>query len=117
MEERRKLARIDLNLPAQWETASGVHEGTVINCSVDGCFVRTQIEEPGAEPMKIAIQLPNGDIQLWGRVAYYLPTLGFGLHFVTRSIDQPTLNRWLAYLEGEDSPPQVKRVGSKSVVR
>lgn len=105
MEERRKLSRIDLNLPVQWESTSGIHEGTVINCSVEGCFVKTQVEEPGVEPMKIAIQLPNENIQLWGRVAYYLPTLGFGLQFVTRSTDQPTLNKWLDYLRNSSHEP------------
>ena len=43
-----------------------------------------QVEEPGNEPLKLAIQLPDGkDLQLWGRVAYYLPTMGFGMHFTS----------------------------------
>jgi hypothetical protein len=102
MEERRKTPRIDLNLPAQWETPSGVHEGTVINCSVGGCFVQAQVEEPGNEPVKLAIQLPNGnDIKLWGKVAYYLPTMGFGLQFTIGSDEgQVMLNRWFDYLQG-----------------
>lgn len=102
MEERRKTPRIDLHLPAQWETPSGLHEGTVINCSVGGCFVQAQVEEPGNEPVKLAIQLPNGkDIQLWGKVAYYLPTMGFGLQFTIGSGEgQLMLNRWFDYLQG-----------------
>ena len=116
MEERRKSARIDLNLPAQWETASGVHEGTVINCSGGGCFVQAQVEEPGDEPMKLAIQLPNGDIQLWGKVAYYLPTMGFGLQFIRRSDEgQLMLNRWLDYLDAVKSSPGVQLAGTKSI--
>ncbi len=105
MEERRKSTRLDLNLPAQWETASGVHEGTVINCSVGGCFVQAQVEEPGDEPMKLAIQLPNGnDIELWGSVAYYLPTMGFGLRFTSSSGEgHRMLNRWLDYLRSVHS--------------
>jgi hypothetical protein len=78
MEERRKSPRVDLNLPAHWESATGIQEGRIINCSVGGCFVAGQVEEPGNEPLKLAIQLPDGkDLQLWGRVAYYLPTMGF----------------------------------------
>lgn len=117
MEERRKSSRIDLHLPAQWETTSGVHQGTVINCSVGGCFVQAQVEEPGDEPMKLAIQLPNGgDIQLWGKVAYYLPTMGFGLQFTTRTDEsQMMLNRWLDYLHSVRSSAQPQGADTKSV--
>ena len=101
MEERRKSERIDLHLLAQWETTSGVHEGTIVNCSVGGCFVQAQVEEPGNEPMKLAMQLPNGRrIHLWGEVAYYLPTMGFGLKFGNASDeDQVMLNIWRDYLQ------------------
>ncbi len=116
MEERRKSPRIDLHLPAQWETTSGVHEGTVINCSVGGCFVQAQVEEPGDEPMKLAIQLPNGrDIQLWGKVAYYLPTMGFGLQFSSRSDEQLMLNRWLDYLQAVHLSPHLQGADTKPV--
>ena len=97
MEERRKSPRVDLNLPAHWESETGVHKGSIINCSADGCFVQALVEEPGNEPLKLAIQLPDGkDLQLWGRVAYYLPTMGFGMHFYA---DQSTLKGWLDYLQ------------------
>ena len=101
MEERRKSERVDLHLLAQWETTSGVHEGTIVNCSVGGCFVQAQVEEPGNEPMKLAMQLPNGRrIHLWGEVAYYLPTMGFGLKFGNSSDeDQGMLNIWRDYLQ------------------
>lgn len=97
MDERRKSPRVDLNLPAHWESETGVHKGRIINCSVDGCFVQAQVEEPGNEPLKLAIQLPDGkDLQLWGRVAYYLPTMGFGMHFTS---GQSMLKGWLDYLQ------------------
>jgi len=101
MEERRKSERIDLHLLAQWETTSGVHEGTIVNCTVGGCFVQARVEEPGNEPMKLAMQLPNGRrIHLWGEVAYYLPTMGFGLKFGNSSNeDQAMLNIWCDYLQ------------------
>ena len=98
MEDRRKSTRIDLNLPVQWQSPSGLHEGTIINCSAGGCFVQAQVEEPGNEPVKIAIKLPDGKaIQLWGTVAFYLPTMGFGLRFTSPSGEgQSMLNKWLA---------------------
>ena len=60
-----------------------------------------QVEEPGDEPLKLAIQLPDGkDIHLSGEVAFYLPTRGFGLHFTDPS-DEGLMdhNRWLNYLQ------------------
>ena len=105
MEERRKSRRIDLNLPAHWESESGVHEGTVINCSEGGCFVRAEVEEPGNEPVKLAIQLPDGkDLQLWGKVAFYLPTMGFGLQFISRS-GEAMLKKWGDYLQANAPLP------------
>lgn len=119
MEERRKSPRIDLHLLAQWETPSGVHVGTVINCSEGGCFVQAQVEEPGDEPVKLAIQLPNGGaIQLWGKVAYYLPTMGFGLQFSIRSDEgQLMLNRWRDYLEVVHSSSLLQGADTKSNTR
>lgn len=103
MDERRKSPRVDLNLPAHWESATGVQEGRIINCSEGGCFVAGQVEEPGNEPVKLAIQLPDGkDLQLWGRVAYYLPTMGFGMHFTS---GQTMLKAWLDYLQANTALP------------
>ena len=119
MEERRTSTRIDLHLPAKWETTSGVHEGTLINCSAGGCFVQALVEEPDDEPMKLAIQLPNGkDIQLWGKVAYYLPTMGFGLQFTSRSDEgQLMLKRWLDYLQSVHPSLQRQAADTKSATR
>ena len=101
MEERRQSERIDLRLLTQWETVSGVHQGTIVNCSVGGCFVQAQVEEPSTEPIKLSMQLPNGtDIHLWGNVVYYLPTLGFGVQFVSASDEgRLMLRKWFDYLQ------------------
>jgi hypothetical protein len=101
MDERRKSERVDTHLHAQWETASGNHHGIIINGTIGGCFVQAQVEEPGDEPMKLVITLPKGvSIHFWGEVAYYLPTMGFGLHFNHFSDEgQIMLNTWIDYLE------------------
>jgi PilZ domain-containing protein len=103
MEERRKSKRTQAHLHVQWETHSSVREATVTNCSVHGCFVQAEVEEPGNEPVKPTIQLPNGaSVELWGTVAFHLPTLGFGLHFKPRSRspqDRLTFDRWRNYVE------------------
>lgn len=112
MDERRRSERTETNLHAQWETASGVQDGTIINCSAGGCFVQALVDEPGNEPVKLAIQLPDGkSIQLWGEVAYYLPTMGFGLQF-TRSSDedQSMLQAWFDYLK--TNPKALRRASA-----
>lgn len=100
MEERRKSERIQTRLDVQCETHSGVLEGTIINCSLAGCFVQGEVEEPGDEPVRLTIQLPNGtSIMLWGTVTFYLPTMGFGLRFINLSDeDQLMFDRWRNYL-------------------
>lgn len=101
MEERRKSDRIQAHLHAQWETHSGVLEGTITNCSVYGCFVEGEVEEPDNELVKLTVELPNRTcIQLWATVAYYLPTMGFGLHF-TNNINGDWLmfDAWRQYIE------------------
>jgi hypothetical protein len=113
MEDRRKSERMQTRLKVQCETNLGVMHGTLINCSAAGCFVEGQVEEPGDEPVKLTIQLPNGSsIQLWGTVAYYLPTMGFGLHFTHHTgEDQLMFDQWRNYLEGETrtlNPPTSK---------
>lgn len=103
MEERRKSKRIQTRLHVQWETGSSVREATITNCSVYGCFVQDEVEEPGNKPVKLTVQLPNGtSIPLWGIVAFHLPTLGFGLHFKPRSRtgqDRSTFDKWRNYVE------------------
>lgn len=107
MEERRRAERIRTHLPAQWESSSGVQQGTIVNGSGGGCFVLAQVEEPGDEPVRLAIQLPNGScVRMLGEVAYYLPTEGFGLQFNHSSIEERAmLDMWIDYLHTLEEQP------------
>lgn len=100
MEERRKSKRVEMSLPAQLETTSGVHRAVVLNGSAGGCFVQVEVEEPGDEPVRIGIQLPReGWVYLWGEVAYHLPTRGLGLQFTEPAAEaQPMLEKWLRHV-------------------
>jgi len=100
MDERRKSERIGTHLLAQWETPTGVQHGIVTNGSAGGCFVLAQVEEPGDELLELKIQLPDGRlVRLWGAVAYYLPTEGFGLQFASSAKEgRAVLKLWLDYL-------------------
>ena len=101
MEERRKSKRIQTHLPVQWETPSYVLEATITNCSVHGCFVQAEVKDPGNEPVRLTIHLPCGtSIKLWGTVAFHLPTLGFGLHFMPDPReDWLAFEKWRDYVE------------------
>ena len=105
MEERRKSKRVQTRLHVQWETGASVREATITNCSVFGCFVQDEVEEPGNKPVKLTVQLPNGTfVQLWGIVSFHLPTVGFGLHFKPRSRsmqDRLTFDKWRNYVNEE----------------
>ena len=105
MEERRQSERIQARLQARWETDSGVVDGIIINCSVHGCFVLGEVEEPGNDPVRLTVRLPNGSsLLLLGTVAFHLPTLGFGLHFIYPSDeDKAMFDRWRVYVEAEKS--------------
>ena len=107
MEERRGSGRVQMRLPVRWEMASGVHVAVILNGSPGGCFVQTQIEEPEDVPLKIEIRLPRGEwISLWGEVAYYLPTEGFGLQFIDSPNDgDPMLEKWLEHLRSLRKDP------------
>ncbi len=108
MEERRKSKRVLMSLPAQLGLASGVRPAVVLNGSAGGCFVQVQTEEPGDDPFRIEVQLPQGEwIRLWVEVAYFLPTKGLGLQFVRPAPEEkPMFEKWLGYvtsmLEGSD---------------
>ena len=100
MEERRTEVRIPMSLPVRWQTPSGVHEGLLLNGSAGGCFVQAHGEDPGDEPLRLEIQLPDGErLHLWGEVMYHLPTVGFGFQFVGAAGDGDLMNEaWLAHL-------------------
>ena len=114
MEERRTDERIPMSLPARWETPSGVHRGVVLNGSAGGCFVVTRAEDPGDEPLRLELQMPDGGrLHVWGEVAYYLPTMGFGLQFVESPGDGDLRNEsWLAHLSVLKKGPVRENEGS-----
>jgi hypothetical protein len=100
MEERREISRLQMELPAHWESSQGTRSAVILNGSARGCFLKTQMEEPDDDALNIVIGLPHGEwISLWGEVAYYLPTEGFGLQFTSPpDCADAMLEKWLEYL-------------------
>jgi hypothetical protein len=101
MKERRKWTRVETAVDAQWETPSGVHHGTVTNCSMGGCFVRAEVEELSDDSLKLTMQLPSGKhMTLCGQIVYHLPTVGFGLRFTDPSAaNQLMIEIWVGKLQ------------------
>jgi hypothetical protein len=109
MEERRKSKRVQTHLQVEWKTAASVRAATITNCSVHGCFVQDEVDELGNEPIRLTVQLPNGPaIELWGTVAFHLPTLGFGLHFSPLAKQDQSFDTWRAYVEEQRALDSVK---------
>jgi hypothetical protein len=77
MDERRKTKRAPVELPARWESTSGVYEGSVNNISVGGCFLRSAGSARARDPIKVEIQLPTGRwIYVWGVVVRHTAEKG-----------------------------------------
>ena len=122
MEERREIRRLQMELPAHWESSQGIRSAVILNGSARGCFVKTQMEEPEDDPLKIVIGLPHGEwISLRGEVAYYLPTEGFGFQFTCPPDGADAmLEKWLEYLcslrENLNEPRGVRAITASPAV-
>jgi hypothetical protein len=88
-EERRSSRRKRILLEAKWESMSRAHEARVDDVSLGGCFVNTFAHVESDEEVKLQIQLPSGEwLRLQGRVASYLPGVGFGIAFTSLSNEE-----------------------------
>jgi hypothetical protein len=68
---------------------SRAHEARVDDVSLGGCFVNTFAHVESDEEVKLQIQLPSGEwLRLQGRVASYLPGVGFGIAFTSLSKEE-----------------------------
>ena len=100
MKERRKTKRELVELPARWESTTGVHEGSVRDISLGGCFVKSAGSVGVRDPIKVEIQLPTERwIYLWGVVAHRTPDEGFAVRFtVVNDKELEMLNLLMEYV-------------------
>ena len=81
-DERRRQERVPLMLELRWESLSGKHAARISDMSLGGCYVETMGQVTLGEVIRFEIQLPTGRwIPLIGEVVYFIPAMGFGLHF------------------------------------
>jgi Tfp pilus assembly protein PilZ len=85
--ERRKYPRIKYSLDVDWgDTPACIHQGRVTTLSVGGCFVETPLEVAKGGLIFIRLLLAPESVRVmegvvWGRVAYHVPGVGFGVEF------------------------------------
>jgi hypothetical protein len=72
------------------------HEARIDDVSAGGCFVNTFGHVEINEAVNLQILRPSGDwLRLEGRVASYLPGVGFGMAFGTLTEEQAAILREL----------------------
>jgi hypothetical protein len=94
--ERRRSERKQVLLEARWESMSRSHEARIDDVSAGGCFVNTFGHVEINEGVNLQILRPSGDwLRIQGRVASYLPGVGFGMAFGSLNEEQTTVLREL----------------------
>jgi hypothetical protein len=87
-EERRKSARVRLNLTARYDGLSGTYEARLEDISLGGCFVNTPGQVNVGEMITVDIKMSSEWLHLRGEVTVYHPGIGFGVAFRLLTDDQ-----------------------------
>lgn len=102
--EHRQSQRVSVDLPAEIVRGGKRFRGTVLNCSLNGIFLRTSEKLQAGELIEVSIHLPGIDTPILAvsRVIWtdwnerkQLP--GFGMHFFSLTDDQAILLRTFLY--------------------
>ena len=81
-EQRRRVPRVNVNLPARWEGVLEKCDGNVVSLSVEGCFVLSGGKVEAGELIRLEIDLPHEKpIYLWGEVIDDADEIGFAMRF------------------------------------
>jgi hypothetical protein len=95
--ERRRAARVKVNLPARWEGDRGRQEASVTSISKLGCFVLSG----GIVSLKELIRLEiifqdEASISIWAKVVDVAAEIGFALEFTSsEAADEERLGQLL----------------------
>jgi Tfp pilus assembly protein PilZ len=85
--ERRRFPRIKYSIEVDWgETPACIYKGMITSLSIGGCFVQTPLETAKGDLIFIRLLLAPESARVmegvvWGRVAYHVPEVGFGIEF------------------------------------
>jgi c-di-GMP-binding flagellar brake protein YcgR len=103
MDERRRAARISVSFSVRWQGSWAKRDGHLVDLSIGGCFIRTEVMVKGGEPVKLEIQIPKGHINLMGEVRYTDEEMGFALQFTEISDADLKQLQWLIKAEAYQS--------------
>lgn len=102
--EHRSSPRVSVDLPAEIDKEGRRFQGTILNCSLNGIFVRTPEKLQDGDVIEVIIHLPGLDhpIVAASRViwtAWNDPKgfPGFGMNFVSLTDQQAILLRTFLY--------------------
>jgi hypothetical protein len=95
--ERRRAPRAKVNLPARWEGVLSQQHASVINLSVNGCFVLSGGIVEAKELIRLEITFPDSyQIYPWAEVVEEANEIGFAVRFTAMDDDeQEKLERFL----------------------
>jgi hypothetical protein len=81
--ERRREARVKVNLPVRWEGVLEKQEGAVTSLSTSGCFVLTGGKVEPRELIRLEMALDDKPlIRLWAEVVDEAYEIGFAAQFI-----------------------------------
>jgi hypothetical protein len=84
--ERRRSARVDVNIPVRWEGVLAQKSATVSSLSENGCFILTGGKVESKELIRLEIQLPEGEpLYFWSEVVDEAYDIGFAARFTSAS--------------------------------
>ena len=100
-DQRRRVPRVSVNLPARWEGVLEKHEGNIVSLSVEGCFVLSGGKVEPGELIRLEIDVPDDEpIYVWGEVVDEADEIGFAVRFdlTDDDEDQARLTRFIQKL-------------------
>ena len=98
-DQRRRVPRVSVNLPARWEGVLEKHEGDIVSLSVEGCFVLSGGKVEPGELIRLEIDVPDDEpIYVWGEVVDEADEIGFAVRF-TASDDEADLARLAGFIQ------------------
>lgn len=112
MKELRRAKRVPANLTVRWNTPDLLHEGKIVDLSMDGCFVLTASHIPAnklslvtkvskEEPIMLDMSLSDDrPLQLRGQVIYRVAGVGFGVGFLNLALPDKQVLR--AFIEEQE---------------
>jgi hypothetical protein len=102
--DRRQSERVDADLQVDWHGLLNSRKGNISDISVSGCFVLTGGDVTPGELISVEMVVPGLlRMELWGKVVYQIPDMGFALRFKDLSVTQQTLlARLIEYLRKQN---------------